>query len=86
MRPVNVIKMLSGTLLMLTGRWHPESGHFAVQRLVSYRIPTNVQSALTGRVRSKNSLSRTSLELTGLWHSASGHFSLSFWSQLDGSS
>ena len=27
-------KTLSGTLLLLTERWHPESGHFSVQRLV----------------------------------------------------
>ena len=43
-------KLLSGTLLMLTRRWHPESGHFIVQHPVSYQILTSVRSALTGRV------------------------------------
>ena len=79
-------KTLSGTLLMLTERWHPEFGHFAVQRPVSYRILTSVRSALIGRVRSGISLSRTSLELIGLWHPAFGHFSLSVRSQPDDSS
>ena len=78
-------KTLSRTLLMLTGRWHPESGHFAVQCPISYRILTNVRSALTGRVQSGISLSGTSLELTGRMHPASGHFSLSVRSQPDGS-
>ena len=40
-------KLPSGTLLMLTGCWHPESGHFVVQRSVSNRILTSVRSALT---------------------------------------
>ena len=78
--------MLSGTLLMLTGHWHPESGHFAVQCPVSYRILTSVRSALTGRVRLGNYLSGTSLELTGRRNPAFGHFSLSVRSQPDGSS
>ena len=39
---VRSTKMLSRTLLMLIGRWHPESGHFAVQHPVSYRILTSV--------------------------------------------
>ena len=68
---------------MLTGRWHPDSGHFAVQRPVSYRILTSVRSALSGRVRSRKSFSRTSLELTGRWHPASGPLSLNIWSVPD---
>ena len=79
-------KLLSRTLLMLTGRYHPESGHFVVQRLVSNWILTSIRSALTGRVRSGISLSGTFLELTELWHLAFGHFLLSVRSQPDGSS
>ena len=62
---------------MLTERWNPESGHFAVQRLVSYQILSSVWSALTEHVRSGFSLFGTLLELTKLWHPASYHFSLS---------
>ena len=29
-RHVRSQKLLSGTLLMLTGHWHPEFGHFAI--------------------------------------------------------
>ena len=37
-------KLLSGTLLMLTGRWNLEFSHFAVQRPVSNRNLTSVWS------------------------------------------
>ena len=76
-------KLLSGPLLMLTGLWHPASGHIAVQRPVSNRNLTSVRSALTGRVRSEFSLFGTLLELTGLWHPVSGHFTLRIRSQPD---
>ena len=79
-------KLLSRTLLMLTRLWHPVSGHFVAQRLVTSRKLTSIWSAMTGRVRSGFSLSGTLLELTELWHLASGHISLSVWSQPDGSS
>ena len=52
-------KLLSRTLLMLTGLWHPASGHFAAQRLVSVD-------------RAGFSLSRTLLESTERWPSAFG--------------
>ena len=70
-------KTLSGTLLILTGRWHPESSHFTVQRPVSYRILTSIRSAPTRHIWSGKSLSRTSLELTERWHPASGALPLS---------
>ena len=76
-------KLLSGTLLMLTGLWHPASGHFAAQRSVSSRKLTNVRLALTGHVRSGFFLSGTLLELTGCWHPAFGHSPLSVRSHLD---
>ena len=68
-------KLLSGTLLMSTERWHPESSHFAIQRPVSNRNLTSVRSALIGRVESGFSLSGTLLELTGRWDSTFGHSS-----------
>ena len=76
-------KLLSRTLLMLTGLWHPASGHFAAQRSVSSWNLTSVRLALIGHVRSGFSLSGTFLELTGLWHPASGHIFLSIRSQPD---
>ena len=48
---------------------HPE-----LQCLKCYRTLASVRSALTGRVRSRFSLSGTLLESTGRWFSASGHF------------
>ena len=71
---------------MFIERWNPESGHFTLQRPISYWILTNVRLALTGRVRLGISLSGTPLELTGRKHPVFGHFSLSVWSQPDGSS
>ena len=79
-------KTLFRTLLMLTARWHTESGHFVVQRPISYWILTSVRSAPIGRVQSRKSLSGTSLELTGRRHPMSCHFSFSVRSQLDDSS
>ena len=58
MCPVNthrtrlVIKTLSGTLLLLTRRWHLESGHFSVPHLVRGQQPvhaaTDTASAVSG--------------------------------------
>jgi hypothetical protein len=68
---------LSGTLLMLIGRWHLAFGHFAAQRSVGSRNLISVRSALTGCVRSGFSLSGTLLESTRRWHPASGRSPLS---------
>ena len=59
MRPV--IKTLSGTLLLLTGRWHPESGHFSVQRLVRGQQPVHAATDTASVVSGER------------WCSASGH-------------
>ena len=87
-------KLPSRTLLMLTGLWHPKSGHFAAQRPVSSQNLTSVRSALTGRVWSQKLLSETLLMLNGLWNPVSGHFAAqrlvssqnltSVWSALSG--
>ena len=42
-RRIRSQKLLSGTLLMLIGRWSLESGHFAAQRPVSNRNLTSVR-------------------------------------------
>ena len=59
-------KLLSGTLLMLTGLWHPTSGHFAAQHPVRSRNLTSVRSALTGCVQSQKLPYGTLLMLTEL--------------------
>jgi len=69
-------KTLSRTLLMLTGRWHLESGNLTVQHSVRYRILTSIRSAPTGRVRSRKTLSGTLLMLTKRWHPEFGHFTV----------
>ena len=53
------------------------SVHPVTEQLSGDRTLSSIQSALTGRVRSRFSLSRTLLESTRCWHLASGRSPLS---------